>query len=99
MTELILFASTFALVFALGFQSLNVNGGHYTAAACTSFAIGISNVVLYKLVPSATATEIVAYLAGGPLGIVASMYVHQRTIGRRYGRNRKPANINCGDAQ
>ena len=33
MTELTLFASTFVLVFALGAQSLNVNNGHYVAAA------------------------------------------------------------------
>lgn len=40
MTELTLFASTFVLVFALGAQSLNVNNGHYIAAALTSFVIG-----------------------------------------------------------
>ena len=32
MTELMLFLSTFVAVFALGFQSLNVNNGHYVAS-------------------------------------------------------------------
>jgi hypothetical protein len=80
--ELILFASTFALVFALGLQSLNVNGGHYRAAFLTSFIIGGANMVLLKLGPNAGVTEIIAFLAGGPFGIVSSMYIHRRTIGR-----------------
>ena len=39
MTSAALFASTFALVFFLGLQSLNVNNGHYRAAFFTSFGI------------------------------------------------------------
>lgn len=81
MNELILFASTFVLVFALGMQSLNVNGGHYIAAFLTSFAIGGANMVLLKLGPNAGTTEIIAFLAGGPFGIVSSMAVHRRIFG------------------
>jgi hypothetical protein len=73
MTELILFASSFSLVFALGFQSLNVNNGHYKAAFLTSFFIGMSNIAVLKLAPNATAPQIAAYLAGGPLGIICAM--------------------------
>lgn len=86
MTHAVLFVSTFILVFLLGFQSLNVNGGHYGAAFWTSFGIGVSNVVLYKLVPGAGASEVIAYLLGGPFGIVASMWCHRRWIGH----GRKP---------
>ena len=39
MTSLALFASTFALVLALGAQSLMVNNGRYVGAFCNSFAI------------------------------------------------------------
>jgi hypothetical protein len=46
-----IFLSTFIAVFALGFQSQNVNQGHYWAAALTSVAIGASSIVLYKLMP------------------------------------------------
>lgn len=49
MNELTLFASTFVLVFALGAQSLNVNNGHYVAAALTSFVIGAGQMVLSRL--------------------------------------------------
>ena len=54
MTELALFVSTFGLVFCLGLQSLNVNGGYYVSAFVTSFAIGAGNLVVLKLAPSAT---------------------------------------------
>ena len=83
MNALALFGSTFAVVLFLGLQSLNVNGGHYRAAFLTSFGIGACNLVLLKLGPNANTIEMIAFLTGGPFGIVASMWVHARTIGRR----------------
>ena len=71
-----LFSSTFVLVFALGAQSLNVNGGHYKAAVFTSLFIGGGQMVLFKLAPSAGWVEIAAFVAGGPFGIAASMWMH-----------------------
>lgn len=82
MTEAVLFASTFVSVFALGFQSLNVNGGHYRAAFLTSLLIGASTLWLYRLLPEASLTEVIAYLLGGPFGIVASMWAHRRFLRR-----------------
>lgn len=78
MQAILIFISTFFLVFALGFQSLNVNGGHYKAAFLTSFLIGTSNLVLFKTVPDASWIEMAAYLGGGPFGIVASMWAHEK---------------------
>lgn len=83
MTALALFASSFVLVFALGFQSLNVNNGHYWAAATTSVVIGSMQMVLLQLGPDASTIQIAAAIAGGPLGIVCSMWAHRRTVGRR----------------
>lgn len=76
MNALLILASTFTLVFALGFQSLNVNNGHYKAAFFTSFAIGVANLVLFKTVPQANWLEIGAYLIAGPFAITASMKAH-----------------------
>ena len=76
MTAMLIFASTFTLVFALGFQSLNVNNGHYKAAFFTSFAIALSNLVLFKTVPQAGALEIGPYLIAGPFAITDSMKAH-----------------------
>lgn len=83
MNAVFCFLSTFVAVFALGFQSQNVNQGHYWAAALTSVAIGASSIVLYKLMPDSSALEILGYLVGGVTGITASMYVHRRTLGRK----------------
>lgn len=82
MTALALFASTYALVFFLGLQSLNVNGGHYKAAFLTSFGIGLGNLALFKLAPDASGMEIAAFLAGGPFGIISSMAFHRRFFNR-----------------
>ncbi|MFA5941389.1 MAG: hypothetical protein WC809_18710 [Sinimarinibacterium sp.] len=89
----ILFISTFVTVFALGLQSLNVNGGHQRAAFFTSFLIGAGNLVVLKYVPGGDIGEAIAYLAGGPVGIVASMHFHRRTIGRRRAREAAESQI------
>lgn len=83
MEALTLFVSTFVLVFALGLQSLNVNGGHYRAAFINSFLIGAAQMVLLKLGPNAGWAEIAAYLSGGPFGIVTSMHFHRWLVSRR----------------
>jgi len=76
MTALALFASTFALVFLLGVQQLNVQHGHQFAAFFTSLFIGCSQLALYKMAPDASGVEIACYLAGGPLAIICAMKVH-----------------------
>lgn len=92
MTETALFFSAFLSVFALGFQSLNVNNGHYFAAVLTSFVIGIGHLCLYRFLPEATTSQTIAYLLGGPLGITASMWAHRRIFSRprRHWRRVKP---------
>lgn len=78
MTAIALFASTFALVFCLGLQSLVVNACHRWLAFANSFAIGTANLVLFKLTPDAAGLEIAAYLCGGSFGIFAAMEVFRR---------------------
>lgn len=83
MTELALFAAAFATVFSLGFQQQNVVHGHYLAAFVTSFVIGGCQIVLWRFVPDASASQIAATLLGGPLGITSSMAVHRRFMRRQ----------------
>lgn len=78
MMHLWLFFSAFLTVFLLGFQQKNVQGNHYISAIFTSFGIGGAQIFLWRLVPDANATQIIATLAGGPFGIVAAMWVHPR---------------------
>lgn len=87
MTAVLLFTATFSLVFALGLQSLNVNGGHRMLAALTSFGIGSAQLLLFKTLPGPTTDlDIAAYLAGGPLGILASMWAHPWIVSLRRGQ-------------
>lgn len=78
MMPLYVFLATFVTVFALGFQSQNVNKGHRFMAMLTSFFIGGSNLVLLKVIPTADPVTCGAYLLAGPLAINASMEMHQR---------------------
>lgn len=77
------FASTFVAVFCLGFQSLNVNRGHYGAAMLTSFMIGGSHLVLYKVLPEGDVASCMAYLTAGPLAIASSMLAHERWMPKK----------------
>jgi hypothetical protein len=80
-SHLTLFLSAFATVFLLGFQQMNVSGRHYVAAVVTSFGIGIAQIFLWRLVPSASVSEIAATLCGGPVGIVCAMWAHPKIAG------------------
>jgi hypothetical protein len=86
-----LFGATFIAVFALGVQSLNVNGGHRAMAAITSLAIGASNLVLLKILPGPTGwAHHLGYFAGGVAGILCAMH-YQPKLATLFNRaKRKP---------
>lgn len=83
MTALFLFASAFLTVFLLVFQQQNVQGRHYVLAALTSLGIGASQIFLWREIPGANGLGIVAALAGGPVGVLVSMWAHPRLVGRK----------------
>lgn len=87
MSAALLFASTFALVFCLGLQSLLVRDDRRLLACCNSLAIGACNLAVLKLAPDAAAWEVAAYLAGGPVGIVSAMAVFGWASARRRRRD------------
>lgn len=97
MNALFLFFSSYSLVLFLGLQSLNVNGGHRLLAMLTSFGISAANVTVLKIMPGPTDwLDMVAYLCGGPLGIVTSMTIHPwmvRHLGRKLGEQRAEQGI------
>lgn len=78
---LLIFGATFCVVFALGFQSLTVNRGHYKLAFLNSFVISAANLAILKFVPDSSGViDYVAYMSGGPLGIISSMWVFQKLL-------------------
>ena len=73
---------SFVQVFALGFQSRNVNHGNYGWAAATSFFIGLSQAAVWRRItqPGAGEVEALVYALSGSIAIVCAMSVHQRFI-------------------
>ncbi len=97
---LLIFAATYVSVFTLGLQSLNVNQGHYLAAAVTSFFIGTGHILLYRHMPSAHPGELVGYYLGGIAGICSSIWFHKRAkawLALRVARWRARRAIGRGD--
>ena len=80
----ILAAASFVQVFALGFQSRNVNHGNYGWAAATSFFIGLSQVAVWHrlMQPGDGVLPALIYGLVGSCAIVSSMWVHRRFIQR-----------------
>lgn len=85
MTLAILAIVSFVQVFALGFQSRNVNHGNYGWAAGTSFFIGLSQAAVWRRItgPDAGLVEALVYACAGSVAIVSAMLVHQRFIKRK----------------
>lgn len=74
----LIFLSTYIAVFFLGLQSLNVNQGHYLAAAVTSFFISTGHIMLYRFMPQSGAADLVGYYLGGIAGITTSIWFHKK---------------------
>lgn len=83
MIELLtIFGAGFVSVFALGFQSRNVNHGNYGWAGATSFFVAISQGALWShmMKPEMGIAGWIAYGLAGSSAITTSMYVHERFI-------------------
>lgn len=76
MNALLLFAGSFFIVFALGFQQHNIHYRRYQAAFVSGIFIGVMNLLVLRLGPSASAPEMLAFLVGGPLGSVAAIWLN-----------------------
>lgn len=66
-------------VFLLGMQSLSVNSGLWRFAVVNSLFIGLANLyVLRTVVVDGTLGSSIAYMLGGPVGILACMWLHPK---------------------
>lgn len=81
--QLVVFVAGFGSVFALGFQSRNVNHGNYGWAAITSVVVGLSQSFLWKhIIKDDSVLSAITYSIAGAIAITSSMYVHERFIKR-----------------
>ncbi|MBU1447019.1 MAG: hypothetical protein KKF58_01785 [Gammaproteobacteria bacterium] len=87
MDALLLFLGSFFTVFALGFQQNNVHHRRYQAAFMNGIVIGIMNLLVLRIAPSASPSEMLAFLMGGPLGIVAAIWLNGKICPKIYERN------------
>lgn len=84
MTLLTLALISFAQVFALGFQSRNVNAHNYGWAFATSLMIGASQAAVWRRITDAASgpLEVLVYAGSGAIGIVCAMWTHEKFIRR-----------------
>lgn len=78
MTELALFCGSFAIVFALGFQQQNIHCHRYVLGMLNATFIGVLNLLMLKLGPQASPTDMLAFIAGEPFGTVAAIWLNSR---------------------
>ena len=82
MNALLLFLGSFFIIFALGFQQHNVHYRRYRAAFVNGIFIGIMNLLVLRLEPSASPAEMAVFLMGGPLGSVAAIWLNGKICTR-----------------
>lgn len=79
---MILFSVSFLSIFLLGFQQQCVTHKNYKTLAINSFAISFSQFHLYREI---VATDEMGWIftgLGGTIGIITSIFVHQRFLRR-----------------
>jgi len=75
--------ATMALVFLRAWQQQNVIGGHYWAAAITSYGIAAADVGVLLSVIQYGWSSVPWIGTGGALGVTAAMATHRRMFRRR----------------
>lgn len=76
-----LFLASFAVVFSLGAQQLNVNANRRGLAFVTSLLICAATLIQFKVLPGPTTwLEIAAYMLGSASGIVSCMWAYPHLV-------------------
>lgn len=78
LTNIGIFASSFALTMFLGLQSKNVNQSRMIAAFFTSIGISICNIITVKVAMNHDTFQIALMMLGSGLGIVTSILIHDK---------------------
>lgn len=82
MNELLLFASQFVVVALLVIQSQNNTHGRFWMAALTSLAIGAAQLLTFKLLPTASTSEMCAWVLAGPFANMFAQWVKRHDIAK-----------------
>lgn len=80
--EVLLFVSQFVVVALLVIQSQNNTHGRFWMAAWTSLAIGVAQLLTFKLLPTAGWSEMLAWVAAGPFANMFAQWVKRHDIAK-----------------
>jgi hypothetical protein len=83
MNEIGLLGGSFVFVFALSFQQQNIIYRRYFPAIANAAFIAALNLFVVKVGSQASPTEMLAFIAGQPLGTVAAMWLSSRRLTSR----------------
>jgi hypothetical protein len=83
MNEIALFGGSFIFVFALSFQQQNIHYRRHLLAAVNAAMIAALNLFVVKLGAQASTTEMLAFIAGQPLGTLTAMWLGERALAAR----------------
>ena len=89
MLEFKIFLAQFIVIFLLGVQQKNVTGHHYVLAFITSLVLGVAGWFLTSIVATANlealfTTVYFAFIAAGPIAIIAAMKYHPWLVNKFY---------------
>jgi disulfide bond formation protein DsbB len=80
MNEIALLGGSFVFVFALSYQQQNIFYRRYFLAVVNAAFIASLNLFVVKVGSQATPAEMLAFIAGQPLGTVAAMWLSSRRL-------------------
>ncbi len=84
-----IFLAAFTTVFLLTFQHLNINRKLYLWAVITSIGISIGQyLVVVEIKADESSLSLFMMTAGGAIGVVTSMFSHERLVALIYDRKR-----------
>jgi hypothetical protein len=80
MIQLTAFLVSFIAIFLRGFQQMNVIHSKYTMIAITSYLLALTDVAVVSIIVEHGWNTVLAQGTGAALGMLASVYIHNRWV-------------------
>jgi len=80
MIQLTAFLVSFIAIFLRGFQQMNVIHSKYTMIAVTSYLLALTDVAVISIIVEHGWNTVLAQGTGAALGMLASVYIHNRWV-------------------
>lgn len=80
MIQLTAFLVSFIAIFLRGFQQMNVIHSKYTMIAVTSYLLALTDVAVVSIIVEHGWNTVLAQGSGAALGMLASVYIHNRWV-------------------